>query len=122
MSIQSPSQLETGTDGFDKFRFTRECICPIIDYNYNLTEPVNYDRVLALDRKVREFVQADVGLAMSESNNPTLAMEMQTHASAHVKGHGMLYLFFLVSSLSSLHGRNSDTPTPPSLLLTRHDP
>ena len=74
-------------DDFDKFRFTTECLCPIIESNFNLSKPVNYASILALDRKVREFTHVDCANVMS-GEGKTLGMEMQTHVSGYVKEHG----------------------------------
>lgn len=60
---------------------------PIIDSNFNLSKPLNYATVLALDRKVREFHYSDVTHVLA-SPTVTYGLQMQTHASNYVKEHG----------------------------------
>jgi hypothetical protein len=74
-------------DDVEKFHFARECLWPIIDSNFNLSKPVNYASLLALDRKVREFQYSDVSQLLA-GPGVTYGLQMQTHASNYVKEHG----------------------------------
>jgi len=101
----------------EKFHFARECLWPIIDSNFNLSKPVNYASLLALDRKVREFQYSDVSQFVA-SPNATYGIQMQTHASNYVKEHVLLHLnrAFFSRAMAANPDSPHDTPYASSFL------
>lgn len=70
-----------------KHHFTKDCLWPVIEQNFNLSKSFSYSQVLAVDRKIREF---DFGSLERESLMPRLNARDQVHASNGAGEGGLL--------------------------------
>lgn len=76
-----------------KHIFTKECLWPVIEQNFNLSKTYTYSEILVIDRKIREFDFGNLERESLRGNgkhpNPNVGLIMQRWLNKNCKDHGL---------------------------------